>query len=345
MGGHLAFQNLLQRYLLDPMHCEKNFCENILKTIFGEKDTINVRKDMEIEGIRSHLWLRPDPNRPGKVLMPAASYVLTKSEQEDFLKTLGAMKVPTGFSGAFQKHAINKKWSGMKSHDLHVMMQQILPVCIRGTMAPGPRTAIMRVSRVFRKICAKVWDPRDITSLHEDVAMTLCLLEKEFPPSFFDVMTHLLVHLVEELHVCGPVASRWMYPMERYMKDLKGYVRNMARPEGSMAEGYIRDEALGFMTEYMSSFDAIQRRVWDENEEEGVVGEVLEGGGTKRAMSPRLRDVAHDYVLNNTTTMTPWRQWVPTYIPPVLFLMVFVCWNYIYIVTSHSGHYGSGIVY
>ena len=41
--------------------------------------------------------------------------------------------------------------------------------------------------------------------LREDTAITLCMLEKEFPPAFFDVMTHLLVHLVEELDICGPV--------------------------------------------------------------------------------------------------------------------------------------------
>jgi hypothetical protein len=39
-----------------------------------------------------------------------------------------------------------------------------------------------------------------------------------------------------------------MYPMEFYTKTLKGYVRNKARPEGSMAKGYAIEEALGFCT-------------------------------------------------------------------------------------------------
>jgi hypothetical protein len=34
------------------------------------------------------------------------------------------------------------------------------------------------------------------------------------------------------------------------MKTLKNYVRNMARPEASMAEGYIKDECIGFVMEY-----------------------------------------------------------------------------------------------
>jgi hypothetical protein len=37
----------------------------------------------------------------------------------------------------------------------------------------------------------------------------------------------------------------------------------------------------------------------DVDEEEGDVGEVLEGAGTKFFMNPTLRDVAHQYVLAN----------------------------------------------
>jgi hypothetical protein len=63
-----------------------------------------------------------------------------------------------------------------------------------------------------------------MSDLREDTAITLCMLEKEFPQAFFDVMTHFLVHLIEELDICGPIHVRWMYPMERYLKTLKGYV-------------------------------------------------------------------------------------------------------------------------
>jgi hypothetical protein len=52
----------------------------------------------------------------------------------------------------------------------------------------------------------------------------MALLEMEFPPSSFDIMTHLPYHIIEELDMCGPAATRWMYPVERYMKMLKNYV-------------------------------------------------------------------------------------------------------------------------
>ncbi|BBH07274.1 hypothetical protein Prudu_019154 [Prunus dulcis] len=45
-----------------------------------------------------------------------------------------------------------------------------------------------------------------------------------------------MVHLVREVRLCGPVYFRWMYPFERYMKVLKGYVQNRTRPEGCIAE-------------------------------------------------------------------------------------------------------------
>jgi hypothetical protein len=74
--------------------------------------------------------------------------------------------------------------------------------------------------------------------------ITVCLLEKRFPPTFMNIMPHLPIHLVEELFICGPMHTRWMYPMERYMKNLKDYVRTYARPEASMAEGYVMSKTL-----------------------------------------------------------------------------------------------------
>jgi hypothetical protein len=51
--------------------------------------------------------------------------------------------------------------------------------------------------------------------LRNDVAISLALMEMHFPPSFFDIMKHLLYHLVDELDICGPIAIKWMYHIER----------------------------------------------------------------------------------------------------------------------------------
>jgi hypothetical protein len=164
----------------------------------------------------------------------------------------------------------------------------------------------MRMCKIFRWLCTKVYNPVDFDSLQADIAESMALLEMEFPPSFFDIMTHLPYHLVEELDLCGPVSTRWMYLVERYMKTLKGYVRNMARPKASMAEGYIKEECIGFVTEYLQRFDVVHKRVWDAEEEYGDVEEALEGVGKPFFMTAALRDVAHKYVLQNVVVMEPW---------------------------------------
>jgi len=44
-------QGLLIYNTLEVMHCEKNLCENVLKTIFGAKDTLVVQRDFKDYGI------------------------------------------------------------------------------------------------------------------------------------------------------------------------------------------------------------------------------------------------------------------------------------------------------
>ncbi|CAL2277834.1 unnamed protein product [Prunus armeniaca] len=119
------------------------------------------------------------------------------------------------------------------------------------------RYAITRLCFFFNSICAKTVDVSKLDKLEEDVVVTLCLLEKYFPPSLFDIMVHLVVHLVREVRLCGPVYFIWMYPFERYMKVLKGYVQNRNRPEGCIAEQYIAEEAVEFCTEHLSDVSTV----------------------------------------------------------------------------------------
>jgi hypothetical protein len=286
------------------MHCEMNLAKNFLKTICGNKDTVKVRRDLQRRNIRKHLWLTANSGKGGKIMKPQASYVLTPEEFELFVKTIETLKMPSGYSSTLGKHIRGKQFGSLKSHDYHILMQQIMPLALRGLLKPRARMAVMRICKIFRRICTKVYNPADFESLQVDVAESMALLEMEFPPSFFDIMTHLPYHLVQELDLCRPVSTRWMYPIERYMKTLKGYVRNMARPEASMAEGYVKDECIGFVTEYLQSFDIVHRRVWDADEEYGDAEEAVEGAG--KPLSSALRDTAHNYVLRNVAVMQPW---------------------------------------
>jgi hypothetical protein len=154
------------------------------------------------------LWLTPNPRRGRKLVKPVAPYVLSDAEFDVFASTLESLKTPSGYASVLGRHIRNKKFGGLKSHDYHVLMQELMPLALRGLLKPGSRMVVRRMSKVFRQICTKVYNPADYKSLKIDVAESMALLEMEFPPSFFDIVTHLPYHLVEELDLCGPVATR-----------------------------------------------------------------------------------------------------------------------------------------
>jgi hypothetical protein len=83
-----------------------------------------------------------------------------------------------------------------------------------GLMDTNVCLSLMQLNRVFRNIYAKVWDLTSLSSLRENVAITLSVIEWELLGAFFNVMTHLVLHVVEELTICELVHSRWMYPIE-----------------------------------------------------------------------------------------------------------------------------------
>ena len=137
--------------------------------------------------------------------------------------------MPHAYSSNIRKLVSMKdlKLVGLKSHDSHVLMQQLLPIAIRGIMPDDVRDTITRLCLFFNTICSKVFDFDELDALQSEAVLILCKLEMFFLPSFFDIMVHLIVHIVREIKYCGPVYLRWMYPVERYMKILKGYVKNL----------------------------------------------------------------------------------------------------------------------
>ena len=78
-----------------------------------------------------------------------------------------------------------------------------------------------------------------------------------FLPLFFNIMTHLLVHLVKDIGILGPVLLHNMFPFERFFAVLKKYIRNRARPEGSIAKGYVIEEVIDFCVDYVDELCSI----------------------------------------------------------------------------------------
>ena len=178
------------------------------------------------------------------------------------------MRVPTGYSSNIKNLMSMKdlKLVGMKSHDCHVMMTQMLPIAIRCIKPDYVKLAVTRLCHFFNAIAHKVIDPTELSALNIEIAETLCLLEMVFLLSLFDMMVHLLGHIMDEIKILGPVFLHQMYPFERYMAVLKRYVRNRANPKGCMIQGYHTEEVVGSCTDYI-----------DGTEQLGVPASVHEG--------------------------------------------------------------------
>ncbi|KAL0420333.1 UNVERIFIED_CONTAM: hypothetical protein Slati_3056200 [Sesamum latifolium] len=102
----------------------------------------------------------------------------------------------------------------MKSHDFHIFMQKLIPIAFREMLPKSVWSTLTEVSLLFQIICSTTLDVNKVQELEDSVATILCNLEKILPPSFFDSMEHLIVHMLYEARVGGPVQYKWMYPFE-----------------------------------------------------------------------------------------------------------------------------------
>ena len=202
------------------MHVVKNVGDHLLSTILDVKDKTkdgtSAREELKRMNIRKELWLQESE---GRTIKPKAPFVLSRKEKELFCHTLHELKVPTGYSSRF-KHLVNMQTleiKGLKSHDYHVIMQQLLPVLLLHAFSEHKilRSVIQQICNFFN-VFFLVYDVLLIyIGVKQRLIVAMCVLEKFFPPSFFVISVHLMVHLADEALACGPVRFRWMYPFER----------------------------------------------------------------------------------------------------------------------------------
>jgi hypothetical protein len=86
--------------------------------------------------------------------------------------------------------------------------------------------------------------------LEKEILVFICKLGKIFPPGWFNLMQHLLVHIPYEAKVGGPVYYRWMYHIKRAFKYLRAMVGNKARVERSIVESFLLKEITYFSSVY-----------------------------------------------------------------------------------------------
>ncbi|CAO2825429.1 unnamed protein product [Amaranthus hypochondriacus] len=311
------------RHCLDVMQIEKQIFDNIFNTILRvEKKTndhLNARKDLQDLGIRS--ILHPKGNE-----IPMASYTLDDGRIYVLLDWLKTLRFPDGYVSGLAKNIDMTKHSifGLQSHDCHVFMQHLIPIVFRELLPLPIWEALTELSLFFKMLTSSKLKTVDLKKLEVKIPVILCKLEKIFPPSFFDCMEHLSVHLPYEARITGPVQYRWMYPFERYLRHFKINVENKAHVEASMCNQYLAKETSLFVYHYFESELRCRQKdlPMDEdggcnNDRSGVLSIFTHpvrfyGMGKSKLLNPIDLKIAHRYILMNCSEVEPYMRMFTT---------------------------------
>ncbi|XP_071700593.1 uncharacterized protein [Rutidosis leptorrhynchoides] len=268
--------DLKLRHNIDIMHVVKNVTESLTATLFNikgkTKDTSKSREDLKDHRLKKSLHLQPHGN---SFIMPMACYHFTKNEKHRVINLLKSIKFPDGFASNISRCIKKEEFqlSRMKSHDFYVFIQRVLPLSIRGCLTKEVRVVLYELSGFIQKLCARNVYLDVLEKQEAEIVVILCKLERLLPQSFFDIMIHLLIHLPYEAKLAGPSQYRWMFPFERKIGVLKGYVKNNARPEGCIAERYLDNECLTFCSMYLNDVESAFNMT-ERNNERGSIFKV-----------------------------------------------------------------------
>ena len=129
--------------------------------------------------------------------------------------------------------------------------------CVKCDFPLDLRHAICKLYAFLFWITSKEIHTANIPWWHQEIVEIVWMFEKELLMTFMDLQVHILIHLVDEVELVGVVSCRWMFFLERYMKKLKGFVRQRAKLEGSMAEAYISYSTMPVSTSSRSTTDQV----------------------------------------------------------------------------------------
>ncbi|MCO5604782.1 hypothetical protein L7F22_058953 [Adiantum nelumboides] len=140
---------------------------------------------------------------------------------------------------------------------------------------------IYKLAELVRWISQKEIKTTSIDSAQKNAVELVCMIEKYLPPSMLTIQVHLLVHVVDE----------------------------KARPEGSMAEGWIVQESLVYITEWIAEFDKETQEspmLWRLGEDERLTTDVAHGGGTSKQMDTTIEEKINRFCMLHHPTMDKW---------------------------------------
>ena len=107
------------------------------------------------------------------------------------------------------------KFSNMKSHDCHVILQRLLPVGIRHLLPLDVVKPIVLLSRFFSQLTARCLRKSDVKQLQDDIVNVLCKFEQIFPPAFFTSM----IHVMKNIHTSRKVGLLFRIELQYFIKN------------------------------------------------------------------------------------------------------------------------------
>ncbi|WMV09095.1 hypothetical protein MTR67_002480, partial [Solanum verrucosum] len=305
----------MMRHNLDTMHIEKNVFDNIFWTLLNVegkgKDNLKFRLDLQEMRIRKAL--HPKKKANGKYYLPPACFTLSNKQKDMLLQVLRDVKVPDGHSSNISNCVDLKQRTmhGLKSHDCHVLMQQLLPITLRNLVPVNVLKPLIELSNFFRGISSTIMKIGELEKLQYRVAITLCHMERIFPPSFFDIIEHLVIHLAEEAMLGGLSQYHSMW----FLLSLKNFVSSRSHPECCIAEGQWIQEIMTFCSRYLDDVETKSNRPLRNNTLSNETMD-LEGHRSSKEKGFILDDIthaqAHKHVLFNFASTTPYREDTPS---------------------------------
>ena len=124
-----------------------------------------------------------------------------RDENRAMCQWLRCDKVPTDFSSNIKSLVSLKDLTltSFNTHDCHVMLMVFLPIVIRAIGREYVKMVITHMSYFFNCITQNFIDEAELPGLKQFIAETLYQLEMCFSPSFFDIMPHLMMHMVDQI--------------------------------------------------------------------------------------------------------------------------------------------------
>ncbi|PKU61360.1 hypothetical protein MA16_Dca017792 [Dendrobium catenatum] len=176
------------------MHIEKNFLDNIFKTIMDVKGKSkeNVKARMDIKEFCRQKNLELVTTTDGKLIKPKAPYSFTLEQKRLICQWFKGLKMPDGYGSNISRCVDLKstRLFRLKSHDCHIIMEVLFPIIV--CMLPDYISNLLtELSIFFKDLCSSKLSEIALRRYEDNIPIILCKLEKIFPSQVFLILWNI----------------------------------------------------------------------------------------------------------------------------------------------------------